>query len=510
MSLDKKIGELFIVSIPGKSINKKNRRIIEAIKPGGIIFFKHNFGSSRETWCFFYRLQNHFLNNYRVPVFLTTDQEFGRVRRIENNMTMFPSAMALGASKDPSLIQQASFITASELGAYGLNMNLAPVADVNNNPRNSVIRQRSFGASSMEVAKMVAAYTRGFNSGGLASVAKHFPGHGDTHIDTHIGLAIVKKSINQLSNTELPPFQRAIANKVDGIMTAHILFKNLDPHFPATLSRTVLSGLLRQKLKFSGIIITDDMDMGAIAKNFSGTKMKKIHPAVRSLKAGADLLIYTGPMENTQRAYLAVKDAIERGQLDKGQLDEKVGRIIDTKLKIYFGKKTLNWEESQKILKQREIIKGKSFSKGIAFLHGNRKFFTPGKQAPQKKEEFIIVSNRNEDLKIARAAKLKSLSLNQLTKRTLKNLQKGGIKKIILINHYNYIPGAWTRLYKFFSLNPLHNPKRMYFGVCMADNPFDISRLKNKSDLLFTLNGDTPRQVKSFIKGLSKTRQVGQ
>ena len=206
---------------------------------------------------------------------------------IREGVTQFPGGMTLGASGNPDLARRSGRVVGDELRGMGINMNLAPVLDVNNNPKNPVIGIRSFSGDPHQVVDMASAQIQGYHDGGVLTVVKHFPGHGDTSTDSHIDLPTVTHSMDRLNRVELVPFKEVL-NRTDAVMSAHITFPALDdtPGLPGTLSHKVLTGLLRERLGYDGVIITDDLEMGAIVDNFSAKEA-----AVRAVKAGADILL---------------------------------------------------------------------------------------------------------------------------------------------------------------------------------------------------------------------------
>ncbi len=221
------------------------------------------------------------------------------------------------------LVRLASTITGTQLRAAGINMNLAPVLDVNDNPRNPVIGIRSFGDDPHRVAALGKQVVSGLLESGVIPCGKHFPGHGNTSVDSHTDLPFLPHDLNRLDETELVPFRAAIESGLPAIMTAHIAFRALDPHFPATLSENVLVGLLRRRLGFDGLILTDCMEMSAIAKS-PGT----VRGAVQAVKAGADLVLISHTREFQEEAYDALLASVKSGDIPMSRLDEAVSRVL--------------------------------------------------------------------------------------------------------------------------------------------------------------------------------------
>ena len=261
-----------------------------------------------------------------VPLLATADFEYGAGMRIAG-ATRFPRAMALGATGDERLAFEAGRITAVEGRAMGVHVNFAPVADVNNNPRNPVINTRSFGEDPQRVGAMVAAYVKGLQQGGMLATLKHFPGHGDTETDSHLGLPLIPHPRERFDAMELPPFRAGIAAGAAGTMVAHISAPALDPEKgPATFSRAVVTDFLRRDLAFPGLIITDSMKMDAIAR-----MMSPGDAAVKAVLAGADLVLDS---PDSVAAFTAVKAAVEAGQIDRARLDASVRRVLEAKARI--------------------------------------------------------------------------------------------------------------------------------------------------------------------------------
>jgi len=255
------------------------------------------------------------------PLLVASDFEFGPRMMVRAGVVTLPQQMGLGATFDPETAFEAARITAREARAMGVNWVLAPVADVNTNPQNPVIGVRAFGDDPAFVASFVTEAVRGYAGMGVLAAAKHFPGHGDTSVDSHLALPRVDYGRDELER-HLEPFRAAIAAGVPAIMTAHIVVSTLDPDRPATLSPAVLTGLLREELGFEGVILTDAMNMAAIAEHF-GTG----EAAVLALNAGADMILSAGSAQDAQAMHRAIVEAVRTGALLEARLDEAVQRV---------------------------------------------------------------------------------------------------------------------------------------------------------------------------------------
>ncbi len=262
-----------------------------------------------------------------IPLLTAADFEAGVGFRI-SGATAFPRAMAFGAAGDDQLTFEAARITAQEGRALGVHLNFAPIADVNNNPRNPVINTRAFGEVPADVGRLNVAYIRGLRAGGMLSTLKHFPGHGDTDVDSHIGLPIITHPRARLNAVELPSFQAGIAAGADAVMTAHIQLPALDPaeFSPTTLSRPIVTGLLRGEMKFDGLIVTDSMGMDAVSRRLSPGDA-----AVRAVQAGNDLVLHS---PDDGAAVAGIKAAVEQGGISMPQLDASVRRILRAKARL--------------------------------------------------------------------------------------------------------------------------------------------------------------------------------
>jgi beta-N-acetylhexosaminidase len=260
----------------------------------------------------------------KYPLLNSADFETGLGFRLKG-ATTFPRNMAFGAAGDDQLAYQAGRITAEEARAIGVQLNFAPVVDVNNNPRNPVINTRSYGEDPEAVARLASAYVRGLQEGGMLATLKHFPGHGDTDVDSHLGLPIIKDPLDTLEHVELPPFKAGIAAGAGAVMTAHIEMPALDPtpNTPTTLSRTIVSGVLRKDLAFNGLIVTDSMQMAGVAALYTPGEA-----AVRAVKAGNDIILHSA---DNAAAFDAIKAAVTSGEIPTSQIDASVTRILGAK-----------------------------------------------------------------------------------------------------------------------------------------------------------------------------------
>jgi beta-N-acetylhexosaminidase len=322
--LRRKIGQLFMVGFDGLEPDDHITRLIQQQYVGGIILFRRNVQSIQQVATLTERLQTINAQVNDIPLLIALDQEGGMVMRIEYGVTPMPSAMAFQAAGSINDCEQLHLISGIEMRQIGINMMLAPVLDVNNNPENPVIGVRAFGEDPETVINYGMAALRGLQSADVITTAKHFPGHGDTSTDSHFAMPVVPHDKVRINAVELPPFKAAIAQGVDVIMTAHVVFPAFEKErgVPATLSKVVLTDLLRGELGFNGVIISDCLEMAAIADGVGVTE-----GTIRTLQAGADIALISHQEVRQQAAINAVLEAVESGAISVERISESCQRI---------------------------------------------------------------------------------------------------------------------------------------------------------------------------------------
>jgi beta-N-acetylhexosaminidase len=342
MTLDDKVGQLLVSSFGSEYLSTDSReydalvRSIHEYKIGGF----HVFGGAEPTPDVLLdanygsvtlgqplaaaSLLNRLQAIAPYPLLNSADFETGAGFRLEG-ATAFPRNMAFGAAGDERLAYEAGRITAVESRAIGVQVNFAPVVDVNNNPRNPVINTRSYGEDPEAVGRLGSAYVRGLQAGGMIATLKHFPGHGDTDVDSHLGLPIIKDARDVLDRTEFPPFKAGIAAGAGAVMTAHIEMPALDPtpNTPTTLSNPIVTGVLRREMGFEGVIYTDSMGMAGVTALY-----KPGEAAVRAIKAGNDVVLHS---PDDAAAFAAIKAAVESGEIPSAQIEKSVERVLRAK-----------------------------------------------------------------------------------------------------------------------------------------------------------------------------------
>lgn len=326
MTLDEKIGQMIIAGVEGTSLLAADQALIRDHGVGGVIFYADNIESAAQTKKFVDEAKAANRND-ELPLIVSVDQEGGRVARLKG-VDKIPTAGAIGERNDAAYARSIGEKLGEQLLSQGFNLDYAPVLDVNSNPNNPVIGDRSFGASAAVVSKLGIPVMQGLESNNVIPVVKHFPGHGDTSVDSHISLPVVNKSLAELDKLELVPFKKAIAEKAEVVMIAHILLPKLDKQFPSSMSKAIITDLLRGKLGFEGIVITDDMTMGAIAKNYGIGEA-----AVQSVKAGSDIVLVAHGADNAIDSIEAIKQAVKTGRISEQRIDESIARIFTLKKK---------------------------------------------------------------------------------------------------------------------------------------------------------------------------------
>ena len=325
MTLDEKIGQLIITGFNGSEYNDDMDRLINEYKVGGVILFARNIEDSNQMIDLTRALQE---NNNNLPLFISIDEEGGRVSRLPDDVEKFPSAFTIGLIND----QQTAYENGKEIGytlkRLGINLDYAPVLDIYSNENNTVIGDRAFSTEESIVSTMGIATMEGIEDADIIPVVKHFPGHGDTEVDSHYGLPIVYKTLEELRSFEFIPFVKAIESGCDVIMVSHIILNEVDSINPASLSKIVISDLLRKDMGFDKVVITDDMSMGAI------TSIMSIEEAcIKSIEAGCDILLLGNAYEEIEQVINSIKLKLYNGEISEEQINKSVKRILELKKK---------------------------------------------------------------------------------------------------------------------------------------------------------------------------------
>lgn len=349
LTLPQKVGQLLYIGLMDNDVTA-NQLILSDLQPGGLILFSRNFTILEQT----VELVNSYRQNVDLvwPLFVGTDQEGGAVSRLpEEWATKFPTARQVG--QNVSRGRELAAAMGRELAALGLNMDFAPVLDVHSNPRNPVIGNRSFGSTPGDVWRAAEQVMDGLRSQSVIPVVKHFPGHGDTSSDSHLELPVIKAGREQLEERELWPFRSAVDAGAPAVMVGHLLVPTLDGEHPASLSHEIITGLLREQWGYQGLVITDDMEMGAIAQDNIG------EAAVQAVLAGVDVLLICHSYDKQVAVRDALLEAVQQGRISEARIDQSLQRILKLKDEYQLHREPMDIERVRQVvgsLGHRELV----------------------------------------------------------------------------------------------------------------------------------------------------------
>jgi len=330
LSVKEQAGQLLICGFNGVRLNAEIEDLILHRHIGGVILFDRNYENPDQLYALIRDMQALALGKANgIPLFVSVDQEGGRVSRLQSPFSDFPDAACLGRAKSEGLAFRFGQTLARELKAVGINMDFVPVLDVNTNPDNPVIGSRALSGSAEWAARLGGAVIRGFQAVGVLPVGKHFPGHGDTQIDSHVDLPFVQKNAAELEAVELFPFAFTVHEGLDVIVTAHVMYPAWDEKYPATFSRLILHNILREQLGFAGLIISDDLEMNAICGRFSFESIP-----VFGMNAGLDLFLICNSPEKAAAFHALMAEAIEQGHVSTRRVRQSLARILKIKEKV--------------------------------------------------------------------------------------------------------------------------------------------------------------------------------
>jgi beta-N-acetylhexosaminidase len=312
-------GQLLMVGLPGPTLDRATRSFLKSHAVGGVILFRRNIVDVRTLVALTSEL--HSIATDR-PILVAIDHEGGRVARLGAPFTQFPPAAVVGKAGSPHLAYRQGIAMGEELRSVGIDIDFAPVLDVASNPKNPVIGERSFGSHPRTVSRLGISVAHGLQRTGVVPCGKHFPGHGDTAVDSHLDLPVVRRSLGDIERTELLPFRRAIQSGIDALMTAHVVFTALDAERPATLSRRVLSELLRERLRFRGVVFSDDLEMKAISDRFDPADA-----AILALEAGVDWLLVCEKLDYAEEIVTTLERVAPKRPRLCARMEESAARI---------------------------------------------------------------------------------------------------------------------------------------------------------------------------------------
>ena len=502
LTLEQKIGQLLVVGFHTKVLNEDFEELIKKYHFGNVIVFQRNIENSLQLGELDNSIQTLMEKHNNIPAFIGIDQEGGMVVRLFNKATYFPGNMAVAAGISCVEAYEIGAAIGRELHDVGVNINFAPVLDVNNNPQNPVIGVRSYGDIPEKVAQYGKHFFKGLQSEKILSCGKHFPGHGNTNVDSHLGLSTISSDLLELRKVELVPFVEAINNGIDGIMTTHILFSSLEKNnLPATLSKTVLTGLLKEELGFKGLVVTDCMEMKAITSNFGIEDA-----AIKALNAGIDLLCISHTKEVQIRAFNAIKRAVETGIISMEVLDSKVEKILYFKEKYdLYNWRKLNGKIHDEELKRHAKLAMAISEKSITLVKDQKGLL------PLKSEGLIsitpismAISIADDEIEKANLGKVLAYDIGcKYINYNLKEIDEDGIiskvsnKKTILFGSYNLNLNQSQKSL----LDRLIATGKDIVLVALR-NPYDISNYKNEISTILCTYEYTKLSVNSVIKVL--------
>ena len=344
------IGQLFWIGLEGHTLTGKEAEFMTDNNIGGVTLFGRNLDNPEQIHKLctdLYNLKDKMPS--KMPPFVAIDMEGGRVHRLKDPFTQWPSIGAMSALDSTSVAFKFANMMGAELRALGVNVDFAPCVDVLTNEKNELIGDRSFGSDPEYVAKMASAVIRGYIKSGIIACAKHFPGHGNTIIDSHEDLPIEEVDMDTLANRELIPFKKAMRARLDLIMTAHIQYSKIDSELPATLSSKFVRDLLKGELKYKNLVITDDLDMKALTKNFSREEI-----TVKAFQAGCDIMLYCNEFDSPGIGLESVKKAIRDKEISAPQIQESLHKNKSLKEKSILNQAPLPLPEAQEFFGPEE------------------------------------------------------------------------------------------------------------------------------------------------------------
>ncbi len=365
MSIRNVCGQHFFIGISGPALTNDEKQFVVKNNISGVTLFGRNIQTPEQLHALVTELQSlrHQMPD-KAPLFIAIDMEGGRVARLKKPFTEWPPVGKIGAIDSATLAFKFTEAMGNELRAFGINLNFAPCVDVLSNPKNELIGDRSLGSNPEVVAKLASALVRGFIKSDIIPCAKHYPGHGNTIVDSHFDLPVENASLEILRNRELIPFKKTFRARLDFVMTAHMMFPEIDPNWPVTLSQKFLKDILRGEYRYRQFVITDDLDMKALTKKYSVPDIP-----VFALRAGADFLLYCNEPSSPPVGLESVEKAIRDGKIVKSEMEERYKKILDFKSKkltnpdprpLETALKTINSDE-HKVLADM-IVRGEGFA----------------------------------------------------------------------------------------------------------------------------------------------------
>ena len=500
LSLDEKLGQLFIIGFKTPSLTDEIRAMIREYKFGNFILFTRNIIDLEQLEKLTRDIHEEVINSTGIMPFIAIDQEGGNNIRIMHKSTFYPGPMTLSAT-DIINTKKVGHMMGKDLMALGINMNLAPSLDINNNPKNPIIGIRSFSDNPDMVSKYGIELIKGMQDEGIIATGKHFPGHGDVEIDSHLGLPILPFDKKRLYDMELKPFKKAIDNGVKNIMSAHIIFKEVDKENPATISKDIITGILRDELKYTGLITSDCMEMKAISNGITTPV-----GVVKGIKAGCDLVCICHTKKRQIDSLINLKKAIDEKFINMEEIDEKVKRILKYKNEVYpimdkkFFKNVNNLEIFKNNIRQEEILQN-IVDSSLTYVNG-KKLEIKGKtlvywckQYASTKAEDTLNGDNFGDLLNKEIPSFETLEYkpNEYSKELIDKSKD--YETVIFISFKAFSEQNQAKM-----INEINLICKNFFVISIR-NPYDYLSL-DKNINYYTLYESTPNSMRTIIKFL--------
>ena len=353
LKLREKIGQMLIVKILGKEISETDKKLIRDYKIGGVILYRKNYDNYSEMLKIINEIKKINKDCGNIPLFISIDQEGGRVNRMPHEFKNIKSAGKLASQQNIEIIIEAAKTTATMLKETGFNMNYAPVLDIQRFENDHAIGDRCYGKNAEDVSKNGIAVMKELSKGGVIPVVKHFPGHGLTNRDSHFFLPVVNKNINELEKEDIVPFKKAIGQNAEAIMVGHLIIKDVDKRNPASLSKKIINDYLRNKYQYKGVIMTDDLKMRAISLRYG-----YVRATLKACKSGADIIMIGAPGSTVIKVIKKMEKNILKKKIDINSIDKSIERILNLKEKYNISDEPAKGCNIEEINKKIEQING--------------------------------------------------------------------------------------------------------------------------------------------------------
>lgn len=501
LTIKEKIGQLMMFGIDGLELNEDTIKLIKEDKIGNIILFTRNIKTPEQLFNLTKNLQKLALEELEIPLFISVDQEGGMVTRIFNGATFFPGAMTISATNNKDNAYQVGKMMGKELSALGINMNLAPILDINNNPFNPVIGVRSYSDDKEIVKDFSWKVIKGLQEEGVFATGKHFPGHGDTNVDSHLGLPVINHEKESLNKNEFYPFKNAIAKGIKAIMSSHINFPNLtNDDLPATLSKKIMTDLLRKEFNFQGLSVSDGMGMKGIVDNYSTEEA-----SLMAINAGMNLVCVCHPYSPRRETLTYLLKSYQEGRLSLKTINERVARVLKFKeeLKVDLSR---NYQDVKKIVENKThrekayqivedaltLVKGKNIvlKEKVLFAIYQPRALTIADDTDQESNLKSLLKSNFPNIEVL------NLNLKPSDEEITKVLQKvSNYQQVILSTYAGNVNKEQIKLIE--KVSEIHND---VYVVSFRD-PYDLFHFKAIKNYL-CLYEYTPNSIKVLIKYL--------